>query len=293
MDITAYFDPQTSTLTYLISDPLTRDAIMVDPVLDYDAAGATTSEASINRVLADVAQRKLQLRMTIETHAHADHLSASQLVKATYPAAIIAISERIRLVQSRFKGIFDLPADFATDGSQFDRLLRDDEVVTAGSLSFHVIPTPGHTPACSSYLFGDIVITGDALFMPDYGTGRCDFPGGSAQALYHSIKDRLYTLPGVTRVFTGHDYQPGGRPLRYESTIAEHRSANIQLNDQMTEAEFIDFRQRRDATLSAPKLLFPSVQVNIDGGRLPRPSTNGIRYLKIPLNVGATAGGRP
>ena len=292
MDITAYFDQQTYTLTYLVSDARTRDAILVDPVLDFDAASATTSEASINRVMADLAERRLQLRMILETHAHADHLSASQVVKAKYPEAVLGVSERIRLVQSRFKGVFDLPADFATDGSQFDRLLRDDEDVTAGSLTFKVIPTPGHTPACSSFLFGDAVFTGDALFMPDYGTGRCDFPGGSAKALYQSITDRLYALPGATRVFAGHDYQPGGRPLRYESTIAEQRTANVQLNDTTTEASFIAFRERRDATLSAPKLLFPSVQVNIDGGRLPQPSANGIRYLKIPLNAGAAAGNR-
>jgi len=286
MEIQAYFDPQTFTLTYLVFDPKTNDAVIIDPVLDFDAASGTTAEAAIEQVLVKVTKRGLRLRMVLETHAHADHLSASQVIKRHHPEASLAVSERIRLVQAVFKDVFDLGEAFPTDGSQFDRLLQDGEVVRAGSLTFKVIPTPGHTPACSSYLFEGAVFTGDALFMPDYGTGRCDFPSGSAKCLFQSITGGLYSLPESTRVYTGHDYQPGGRPLRYESTIGEERRTNIQLSAATSEVAFVALREGRDAKLTAPKLLYPSVQVNIAGGHLPMPAANGVRYLKIPLNFG-------
>ena len=219
----------------------------------------------------------------LETHAHADHLSASQLLRRRLDAPV-AISERIREVQATFKDILDLPPGFATDGTQFDRLLADGEVVRAGTLAFEVIPTPGHTPACASYRIADAVFTGDALFIEDYGTGRCDFPRGSADALYDSIQ-RLYALPDSTRVFVGHDYQPGGRPVRWETTIGASKASNPQITAVTTRPQFVGARKARDATLAAPRLLFPSVQVNVDAGHLPAPHANGHRYLMMPLNV--------
>lgn len=278
-----FFDPDTFTLTYVVFDPATRDAVIIDPVLDYDPASGTTSTRSVERVTAYVARERLRVHYVLETHAHADHLSASQLLRRQYDAKI-AIGERIRDVQETFKGIFDLPAAFATDGSQFDRLVADGEVITAGTLAITALATPGHTPACLSYVVADAVFTGDALFIEDYGTGRCDFPRGSAAALYDSVQ-RLYALPDDTRVFVGHDYQPDGRAVRWQTTIGASRAGNRQLDARTTREAFIAARNARDATLQAPRLLFPSVQINIDAGRLPAPHANGNRYLTIPLNV--------
>lgn len=283
LTIEPFYDPRTFTLTYVVADPMTRDAVIIDPVLDYDpAAGATWTE-SVDRVTAHVRQRGLRVHYVLETHAHADHLSGSQLLRRRLEAAV-AIGERIREVQATFQTFLDLPASFATDGSQFDRLLADGERLMAGSVAIEVIATPGHTPACVSYRIGDAVFTGDALFIEDYGTGRCDFPRGSASALYDSIQ-RLYALPDETRVFVGHDYQPGGRAVRWETSIGASRAQNLQLGGRTTREEFIALRIARDATLAAPRLLFPSVQVNLDAGRLPAPHANGHRYLVIPLNV--------
>jgi glyoxylase-like metal-dependent hydrolase (beta-lactamase superfamily II) len=283
MHIQTFFDPRTSTLTYVVSDPASRDAVVIDPVLDYDPAAGTTSTDSVDRVSDYLRRERLRVHYVLETHAHADHLSGSQLLRRRFDARV-AIGERIREVQEIFQGIFDLPPSFATDGSQFDRLLADGEVVHAGTLAITVIPTPGHTPACVSYAIGDAVFTGDALFIEDYGTGRCDFPRGSADALYDSVQ-RLYALPEATRVFVGHDYQPGGREVRWETTIGASRAKNRQLSATTTRDEFVAMRRARDATLAAPRLLFPSVQVNVDAGRLPAPHANGKRYLVVPLNV--------
>ncbi|MCB9638926.1 MAG: MBL fold metallo-hydrolase [Myxococcales bacterium] len=285
MKIETFYDNRTYTLTYVVFDPETKDAIVIDPVLDYEPASSHIWTESVEVVLNFLKEKQLHLRMILETHAHADHLSGSQILKKHYPEAQLAIGERITTVQRTFKQIFDLPEDFPTDGRQFDLLLKDRESVNVGSLSFDVIFTPGHTPACASYKFGDAVFTGDALFMPDMGTGRCDFPAGSAQDLYHSIHERLYNLPDETRIFVGHDYQPGGRPLAYESTVAEQKASNVQLPNERDEATFVEFRTKRDKTLAAPKLLFQSVQVNVDAGKLPSPHPNKIRYLKIPVNV--------
>lgn len=285
MQVQAFFDERTSTLTYVVYDPETRDAVVVDPVLDYDPAASRTWTESADRVLEFVAGKELRLHYILETHAHADHLSGSQHIKERHPEARIAIGDRITEVQRIFKHVFDLPPDFPTDGRQFDRLLKDGEIVEAGSLRFEVLYTPGHTPACVTYKFDDAIFTGDALFMPDQGTGRCDFPGGSAEAMYASVHDKLYALPDETRVFVGHDYQPGGRDLKYESTIGDEKRCNIQLRAGTTKEEFVRFRTERDATLDAPRLLFQSVQVNVDGGSLPPPHANGIRYLRIPINV--------
>jgi glyoxylase-like metal-dependent hydrolase (beta-lactamase superfamily II) len=282
-----FFDKATFTLTYVVWDPATRDAVIVDPVLDYDPAASTVSESSVDAVAAFVMSEALHVHFILETHAHADHLSGSQALKARFPEAKLAIGSRIREVQEIFKPFFDLPADFPTDGRQFDRLLEDGERLCAGSLGFEVLFTPGHTPACVSYRVEDAVFTGDALFMPDSGVGRCDFPGGSAETLYASITRRLYTLPDATRVFTGHDYQPNGRPLRFESTIGEQKRSNVQLRSDTSQAEFVKFRSERDKTLGAPRLLLPSVQINIDGGRLPKPRANGKSYLSIPIGSSA------
>ena len=283
--IEPFFDERTWTLTYVVFDPETRDAIVIDPVLDYDPRASKVWTESVDAVLAFCRDRDLDVRMILETHAHADHLSGSQPIKRAYPDAQLAISERITEVQSIFKGVFDLPADFPTDGRQFDRLLVHRETVEAGSLQFEVRFTPGHTPACASFVFGDAVFTGDALFMPDMGTGRCDFPGGSAEDLYDAITGELYSLPDETRVFVGHDYQPGGRELRWEAPIGEHKTANVQLPAGRSKTEFVGFREARDATLAAPTLLFQSVQVNVDAGALPKPEPNEVRYLRIPINV--------
>ncbi|MCB9701726.1 MAG: MBL fold metallo-hydrolase [Myxococcales bacterium] len=289
MKIEAFFDPRTYTLTYVVFDPETHDAVIIDPVLDYEPIGSKVFGESTEKVLAFVHQHELKVHFILETHAHADHLSGSQELRRALPGAEVVIGDKITAVQELFRGFFDLGADFPVDGSQFDRLIGDEESITAGTLSVKAIATPGHTPACVSYLIGDAVFTGDALFMPDYGTGRCDFPAGSARDLFASITGRLYALPDDTRVFVGHDYLPGGRDVAWESTIAAEKEGNVQLPAGRSEAEFIAFREARDATLAAPKLLYQSVQVNIDAGRLPAPAENGRRFLKIPLNIKAPA----
>jgi glyoxylase-like metal-dependent hydrolase (beta-lactamase superfamily II) len=284
MEIKTFYDPTTYTLTYVVYDRSTKDAVIIDPVLDYDAASIKTSAKSLEYVSRFIKSLSLNVHYILETHAHADHLSgAHELITNHFPKAKIAINERITLVQETFKSIFNFPASFKTDGSQFHRLLKDNEEVRAGSLSFKVIFTPGHTPACASFLFGDALFTGDTLFMPDYGTGRCDFPKGDSKALFHSVANRLYKLPDSTRVFVGHDYQPNARLLAYETTIGESKKSNIQLNAETNEADFVAFRNKRDATLAAPRLLFPSIQVNIAAGELPEAESNGVAYIKLPI----------
>jgi glyoxylase-like metal-dependent hydrolase (beta-lactamase superfamily II) len=283
LHIEPFYDRRTQTLTYVVFDAATRDAVAIDPVLDYDPATGTTWTESYDQVAAYLERERLRLHFVLETHAHADHLSGSQLFRRRFEAKV-AIGERIREVQAVFQPIFDLPPSVPLDGSQFDRLLHDGEAVRAGALAIEVIPTPGHTPACVTYRIEDALFTGDALFIEDYGTGRCDFPRGSAAALYDSVQ-RLYALPDETRVFVGHDYQPGGREVRWETTIGASKARNPQLSATTTRAEFIALRQARDAKLAAPRLLLPSVQVNVDAGRLPAPHANGRRYLVIPLDV--------
>lgn len=288
MKIQEFYDPETSTLTYLVWDEATRDAVVIDPVLDYDQAASRTATRSADLVSERVRAEGLTLRYSLETHAHADHLSGSQFMRARHGARV-AIGERITEVQETFRPVFDLGEGFAVDGSQFDRLLRDGEVLEAGVLSVGVIATPGHTPACVSYLIGDALFTGDALFIEDYGTGRCDFPLGSADALYSSVHDRIYALPDDTRVFVGHDYLPGGRALRFQTTVGASRRANVQLRAETTREEYVAFRTARDRGLGAPRLLLPSVQVNINGGIVAEPRANGRRYLNIPIEYAAPA----
>ncbi|MCB9639172.1 MAG: MBL fold metallo-hydrolase [Myxococcales bacterium] len=285
IEIETFYDPATYTLTFVVFDPKTKDTVVIDPVMDYEPGASSTSTESVDEVSKFIKDKGLNLHYVLETHAHADHLSGSQLLKERFGAKV-AIGEHIQDVQALFKGLFDLPADFNTDGRQFDKLLADDEVFEVGSLKIKTIYTPGHTPACVSYLIEDAVFTGDSLFMDDYGTGRCDFPGGNAKDMYNSIHNRLYSLPDDTRVFVGHDYQPTGREVLFETTIGKSKLVNPQLSAATTEEQFVNMREARDRTLAAPKLLFQSVQVNIDAGNLPIPSNaNEVRYLKIPVNI--------
>jgi len=289
MRIKHFFDPDTFTLTYVVSDEATRDAVIIDPVLNFDPPSGRVSDHSVRRVIDYIQSNNLRLHAVMETHAHADHLSSSQILKQVFPQAKIVIGEKIKVVQEVFKQHFNIDY-LKVDASQFDLLLADFQEVSFGTLTVKAIPTPGHTPACLSYHIGDAVFTGDALFMPDYGTGRCDFPKGSARDLYHSVSKNLYSLPDETRVFVGHDYQPDGRELRYETTIGESKRSNVQLRAQTSEVEFVSFREARDKTLKAPRLLLPSIQVNIDAGHLPPREENGKSYLKLPLNPQLTLG---
>ncbi len=292
MQIETFYDPATFTLTFAVFDEKTRDAVIIDPVLDFDPIGAKTSTESVDKLIEFVKGKELKVHYVLETHAHADHLSASQILKKELGAKV-AIGRTITEVQKTFAGLFDI--DFPTDGSQFDHLIDDGEKIVAGSLEVEAIATPGHTPACMTFKIDDAIFTGDALFMDDYGTGRCDFPRGSADELYTSIHERLYNLPDDTRVFVGHDYQPGGREVAWETTIGKSKKNNPQLKGDTDRATFVEMRESRDATLRAPRLLFQSVQVNANAGVLPKPHENGMRYLVTPLNLGATTDdtGRP
>lgn len=282
LQIQHFFDPATSTLTYVVFDKNTQDAVVIDPVWDYDPASGKMATKSMDPVVAYLKENNLRPHYVMETHAHADHLSSSQLFKNFFPDIKVAIGERITEVQKVFKGVFNLE-DLHTNGQDFDLLLKDGQELQAGSLKIKTIFTPGHTPACASYLIEDALFTGDAIFMPDSGTGRCDFPAGSAENLYDSVMNRIYVLPEKVRIFVGHDYQPNGRALQYQTTVAEQKIQNIQLKSHTSKEEFIKFRTERDKTLAAPKLLLPSIQVNIRAGHLPQPENNGTRYLKLPL----------
>lgn len=278
-----FFDKATWTLTYVVYDSQTKDGIVIDPVWDYDPAASKLSTESADEVLAYIKKENLKIHYILETHAHADHVTGSQVLKKLIPGSKVGIGAKITEVQQVFKNVFNLNPEFPTDGSQFDILLNETEVLNAGSLQIKTIFTPGHTPACASYLIGDALFSGDALFMPDYGTGRCDFPAGSANDLYTSVHEKLYQLPDETRVFVGHDYLPNGRNVAFETTIGESKKGNIQLKAETSREEFVGFRTDRDKKLSAPRLLLPSVQVNIDAGNLPAVENNGARYLKIPI----------
>jgi glyoxylase-like metal-dependent hydrolase (beta-lactamase superfamily II) len=282
MQIKSWFDKDTYTMTYCVYDSSTKDALIIDSVWDYDPASGALQLNAVQEVANFIKKEGLTLHLIMETHAHADHLSGAQPLKKMFPQAKIAIGAKITEVQTVFKKVYNLSPDFPTNGLQFDLLLEDQSETTAGSIKIKTIFTPGHTPACASYLIGDAVFTGDALFMPDSGTGRCDFPSGSADQLFDSIQ-KLYNLPDATRVFTCHDYQPNGRPLRFESTIGEEKKANVQIKATTLKADYVSFRTNRDKTLSAPRLLLPSIQVNIDAGKLPKPESNGVSYLKMPL----------
>lgn len=282
--IQAFFDPATYSYSYVVTDPATKRCAIVDPVLDYDPASGRTSRASADRLIAYVREQGLTVDWLLETHVHADHLSAAPYLQQALGGRI-AIGDRITTVQRTFAELFNAEPEFRTDGSQFDHLFRDGERFKVGSIEARAIHTPGHTPACMTYVIGDAAFVGDTLFMPDYGTARCDFPGGDARTLYRSIQ-KLFTLPDQTRLFMCHDYKaPGREEFRYQTTVAEQRAHNVHVHDGIGEDEFVAMRNARDATLGMPSLILPAVQVNMRGGRLPPAEANGRRYLKIPLDA--------
>ena len=277
------FDPATGTVTYVVHDGPGSPCAIVDPVLDYDPKSGRTRTESADRVVEFVTGQRLRVEWILETHAHADHLSAAPYLKRRLGGRT-AIGERITDVQRVFGRLFNLEPGFRTDGSQFDRLLADGETIEVGALRGEVMHVPGHTPACVAYRLGDAVFVGDTLFMPDVGTARCDFPGGDARTLHASIR-RILALPPETRLFVCHDYPPGGRPIAFETTVAEQRANNIHMHDGVDEAAFTAMRTKRDATLEMPVLILPAVQVNIRAGELPPAEANGTVYLKIPIDA--------
>ena len=281
-DITAFFDPSTYTVSYIVADPTTRAAAIVDSVLDFDPNSGRTSKASADRLIEAVRARGLTIEWILETHVHADHLSAAPYLKETLGGRI-GIGEHVRQVQKVFGKLFNAEPGFAPDGRQFDHLFTDGERFRIGALEAEVLHTPGHTPADLTYVIGDAAFIGDTLFMPDYGTARTDFPGGDDRTLYLSIR-RILDLPPATRLFTGHDYAPGGRSYAWESSVTEQRARNVHVHDGVGEDEFVAMRNTRDAGLDMPRLILPSVQVNMRAGHLPPPEDNGVRYLKLPLD---------
>jgi glyoxylase-like metal-dependent hydrolase (beta-lactamase superfamily II) len=280
--ITAFFDEATNSISYLVADPETKAAAVIDAVLDFDPASGAISTESAEEILAAAKQQGLRIEWLLETHAHADHLSAAAWLKER-TGAKVGIGQDIEQVQRAFDAVFDL--DCASPG--FDRLFAAGDRIELGALTIEVMATPGHTPACISYRVGDSVFVGDTLFMPDYGTARCDFPGGDARQLYRSIM-RILSLPRETRLFLCHDYKAPGRDcFAWETTVGEQLDHNLHIGGGVTEEAFVAMREARDSTLCAPKLLYPAIQVNICGGRLPQPEPNGRRYLKIPLSLPA------
>jgi glyoxylase-like metal-dependent hydrolase (beta-lactamase superfamily II) len=277
------YHADTGTWCHVVADPATKAAAIIDPVLDYEAKGARTGTGFAQALLDHCAAQGYRVQWILETHAHADHLSAAEWLQQR-TGAPVGIGAGIRQVQATFKPIYGLEPDFATDGSQFDRLFVDGERFAIGELEAEAIATPGHTSDSLSYRVGDAVFVGDSIFMPDGGTARCDFPGGDAEVLYASIQ-RLYALPDDTRIFVCHDYGPGGREPRAQTTVAEQKRANIHVRADTGADEFVELRRKRDATLALPALILPAVQVNIRGGRLPPPEADGRRYLKLPIDT--------
>lgn len=281
--IQAFFDPATSTVSYIVADPASREAAIIDPVLDFDARSARVTTASADALLAALARQDLRLTHVLETHAHADHLSAAAYLRRKSGATIV-IGAHIRDVQETFIPLFEAD-DLKADGAVFGRLVEDGDTIPLGQLAIRVMHTPGHTPACVTYLAEDAAFVGDTLFMPDYGTARADFPGGDAAELYRSIH-KILALPAATRIFVGHDYLPPGRDqIRWETTVAEQLAQNIHVHDGVAEDAFVAMRQARDATLAAPNLILPSLQVNIRAGEMPPASPAGHIFLRLPVNA--------
>jgi glyoxylase-like metal-dependent hydrolase (beta-lactamase superfamily II) len=282
-EIKAFFDEPTNTVSYLVADPQTKQAAVIDPVLDYDHKSGKADVRSADAILTYAADKGFTIAWVLETHAHADHLSGAPYIKAK-TGAKVAIGEHIRDVQRIFRPVFNA-TDVSGDGSEFDKLLADGETLKIGNLTVEAIYTPGHTPACMSYKIGDAVFVGDTLFMPDYGTARADFPGGDARTLYRSIQ-KLLALPPETCLFMCHDYKaPGRDTYAWETTVGEERERNVHVGKGVTEDQFVAMREKRDATLAAPVLLLPSIQVNIRAGKFPPAESNGVRYLKIPVKL--------
>jgi glyoxylase-like metal-dependent hydrolase (beta-lactamase superfamily II) len=282
--VDAFFDPATYTYSYVVSDPDSKHCAIIDSVLDYDPAAGRTSTASADRLIAHVRENGLTVDWLLETHVHADHLSAAPYLKRELGGQL-AIGENITVVQDTFGKLFNAGSEFATDGRQFDRLFKDGDSFRIGGLQARALHTPGHTPACMTYVIEDAGFVGDTLFMPDYGTARCDFPGGDARVLFASIR-KLFALPDATRLFMCHDYKaPGRDDYRYETTVAEERARNVHVHEGVSEDDFVAMRSARDATLGMPTLILPSVQLNMRAGQMPPAEDNGVRYLKIPLDV--------
>ena len=282
--VTSFFDEPTNTVTYIVADPKTKACAIVDSVLDYDASSGATTTESADELIAFIQEQDLKLEYILETHAHADHFSAAPYLQEQL-GGIIGIGRHINDVQKVFGRLFNAGTDFKADGSEFGRLFDDGDCFEIGSLAARVIHVPGHTPACVAFHIGDSVFVGDTLFMPDFGSARCDFPGGDAGTLYDSVQ-KLYELPDETRMFLCHDYKaPGRDEYAWETTVGEQKRSNIHLNASVTRDEFIKMRTERDKTLALPKLIMPSIQVNMRAGRMPPPEDNGVSYIKIPLNV--------
>ena len=282
-DIQHFFDENTNTFSYVVSDPVTLQCAIIDSVLDYDPASATTTTTHADEIIAYINKNELTVEWILETHVHADHLTASQYLKSQLGGKI-AMSHKISIVQETFSVIYNLDIKYFNSHQSFDYLFADHETFTIGELQAYNIPTPGHTPACLSYEIGDAVFVGDTLFMPDYGTARCDFPKGSAGQLFDSVQT-LYELPEETRVFLCHDYLPESRQqYEHQTLLKTQKEQNIHIHTGVSKAEFIEMRTQRDATLTMPKLILPSIQINMDAGKFPQPEANGIRYLKLPLN---------
>jgi glyoxylase-like metal-dependent hydrolase (beta-lactamase superfamily II) len=282
-NIKAFFDPETWTFTYVVYEKPDTPCVVIDSVLNFDPKSGRTSTNSADELITFIQKNHLQLAWILETHAHADHLSAAPYIQKQLGGKI-AIGYHIQDVQKVFKGIFNLEPEFKVDGSQFDYLIEEGKNLEFGNLSIHPIFVPGHTPACMAYEIGDAIFVGDTLFMPDVGTARCDFPGGSANNLYKSIQ-KILSYPDNTRLFMCHDYPPSNRPVAYETTVAKQKKDNIHIHDGISEEQFVEMRTKRDKTLQMPVLLLPSIQVNVRAGHPPPPENNGKRYLKIPLDV--------
>lgn len=281
-EVHALLHAASSTICYIVACPTTRQCAVLDAVLDFDIASGRTGTGFAEQVIAKVRELDLSVQWVLETHVHADHLSAAPVVREALGGRI-GIGDHIDEVQAGFAKIYNLGPEFRTDGSQFDHLFADGEQFAIGSLQAKVMHTPGHTPACLTYVIGDAAFCGDTIFMPDFGTARCDFPGGSARSLYRSIQ-RILALPPETRIFVAHDYGPGGREIAWETTVAEQRKSNKHVKDGVSEEAFVEMRTKRDAELAMPGLLLPSIQVNIRAGRLPEAEGNGVSYMKLPLN---------
>lgn len=281
-EVTAFFDASTNTVSYVVKDPGSKACAIVDTVLDIDYAAGRITYDSANAIIAFVLERGLDVEWLIETHVHADHLSAAPYIQGKL-GGLMGTGERITLVQETFGKIFNEGTDFQRDGSQFDRLFSDGDTYRIGGMSAFAMHTPGHTPSCMTHVVGNTAFVGDTLFMPDGGSARADFPGGDARTLYRSIK-RVLELPQDVRLFMCHDYGPNGREIRWETTVAEQRAHNIHVRDGISEDEFVEKREARDRTLPMPKLIIPSLQVNMKGGELPKRDESGRRFLKVPLN---------
>lgn len=283
-EVSGFFDEGTNTISYVVRDPGSRLCAIIDPVLDFDPASGHTGHASADRIRDHIESANLEVRWILETHVHADHLTAAPYLKQALGGQTV-IGKDVAITQSVFADFFNVSGEFRADGSQFDRLVAEGDTLAIGDLELRAMATPGHTPACMSYLVDDCLFVGDTLFMPDFGTARTDFPGGDAATLYRSIR-KIFALPDDTRLFMCHDYKaPGRDEFRWVTTVGEQRAKNVHVHDGVSESDFVEFREGRDAGLAVPRLLFPSVQVNMRAGEFPPAESNGIAYLKLPLDA--------